>query len=234
MEALCSLCPVERACEAFRASPIFGAAVPAVRETLARRVSGVRLGEGEPLRCHGPRCRGLCLVVEGSLAVALEGRGARALGLGSLCAGGHLGGAIGLAGGASHAVGRAAAPAVVACIPEADLEPLLSAQPGIARAFLIFLAALERRLTDLMADATLKTVRQRLAGCLLERAAAACRPDASGVFLPPRKAVALELGTAREVVSRELHRLARAGTIAVRGPRIEILDPKALAAQALG
>ena len=89
-------------------------------------------------------------------------------------------------------------------------------------------AAHARRIVDLMqlvSDVAFARIQPRLARCLLERAAA-------GHVTLTHEALAAELGTAREVVSRHLKSLEREGCLRLAPGRVTILDARGLAARA--
>ncbi|HQT67187.1 MAG: hypothetical protein B7Z78_13555 [Rhodospirillales bacterium 20-60-12] len=86
-------------------------------------------------------------------------------------------------------------------------------------------AAHARRLTDLMgvvADVAFIRIRVRLARCLLQRA------DQLGKVEMTHEAIAVELGTAREVISRNLKILEREGYLTLGLGVIIIKDPRAM------
>lgn len=85
-------------------------------------------------------------------------------------------------------------------------------------------AAFGRRLTDLMLllnEVAFGRIDARLAGWLLERAAA-------GSVDATHQAIATELGTAREVVSRQLKEFERQGLVTLARGRVELRDPPGL------
>lgn len=80
---------------------------------------------------------------------------------------------------------------------------------------------LSARLADILArmeSLMLDRVSVRLGHCLLRKA------DASGVVNATHEALAEEIGTAREVVSRHLSDMESSGLVKTRRGRIEILD----------
>jgi CRP/FNR family cyclic AMP-dependent transcriptional regulator len=81
----------------------------------------------------------------------------------------------------------------------------------------------------------LKDVAQRLAAMLAEEAISQVGELKDGVSfsLPsPHQSIAARLGSVREVITRQLHKLIDDGVISARGHRITVLDAAALLARA--
>jgi CRP/FNR family transcriptional regulator len=74
----------------------------------------------------------------------------------------------------------------------------------------------------LVRDMASRRLEARLAGLLLEQA------DGQQAILATHQDLAAELGTAREVISRQLKEMERAGWLTLRRGAVEILDPQAL------
>ncbi|CAO3410667.1 Crp/Fnr family transcriptional regulator [Azospirillum largimobile] len=90
-------------------------------------------------------------------------------------------------------------------------------------------ASFGNRLTGMMMlieEVAFGRVDLRLARFLTERRDGACGLDTT------HQALAVELGTAREVVSRQLKEFERRGLVALSRGRVQLLDPAALAALA--
>lgn len=111
----------------------------------------------------------------------------------------------------------------VLAIGRADFDALVARSAMFRR--LVF-AAHARRFTELfhvIEEIAFRRVDLRLAEKLLERA------DAEGRVLATHQALAAELGTAREVVSRHVAELARRGFVAAARGEIRLVDRGALA-----
>lgn len=81
------------------------------------------------------------------------------------------------------------------------------------------------RLADIMQrmeQLVLECVHSRLARCLVRRA------DAQGIAVTTHEQLALEIGTAREVVSRHLKTMEQDGLIRTQRGQIELLNPERL------
>ncbi|MGH9473353.1 MAG: Crp/Fnr family transcriptional regulator [Terriglobales bacterium] len=118
-------------------------------------------------------------------------------------------------------------------LPRAGFLSVCRQQPQVALAALELFARRLRTLVALLEAVTFGGVRQRLARLLLERAPA-------GPMVATHQALALELGTVREVVSRNLSRFQDEGLIQMHGrasgasgrSAIEVLDQAGLAREA--
>lgn len=113
-------------------------------------------------------------------------------------------------------------------LPKATFDALVSDAP-VFRDFI--LAAYAHRLTGLfkiIEDVAFGRIDMRLAARLLELSAGASEVTAT------HQALASELGTAREVISRQLHEFQRRGWLEQQRGRVRILDQGALSDLATG
>lgn len=103
-------------------------------------------------------------------------------------------------------------------VPSSRFNALMDSSAGFRR--LVF-TSYAQRMADLMQRIEQLSdvpVDVRLAACLLERA------DARGMVAATHQALATEIGTAREVVSRTLERLAQLGMLILSRGQIELTD----------
>lgn len=129
----------------------------------------------------------------------------------------------------NHATVQAVDRTTLYVIPCRDLMRLVSTSPPLALALLKDFAQRLDKLTDLVEDLSLRTVRGRLARFLLDQA------EAGAVTRQWTQAeMAAQLGTVREMISRSLSSFADGGLIAVNRQRIELLDREGLKAEAYG
>lgn len=107
----------------------------------------------------------------------------------------------------------------------------------VAQAVLKHLATEVRRLSDMVEDLALYTVRTRLARFLLAHASAERGEVAEGTQ-PPRRwtqeEIAAQIGTVREMVGRTLRAYAAAGLIRRQRGRIVVVDREGLEREAAG
>jgi CRP/FNR family transcriptional regulator len=202
--------------------PLFDGAGPGVVPALARRAVEVSFAPGTVLFLAGSQPRGWFIVLDGMVRV-VRGSGPRQHVVHTETRGGTLG-EVPLFGGAVHpATGIAAEPTRCALITRSALEGAIAECPEIA--FLIN-RRLALRVRDLVArldERVSRSVRDRLIAFLLERARSATRPIVSVGMT--QQQLAEELGTVREVVSREMRRLAREQLIqSLSGGRYRIPD----------
>lgn len=91
-----------------------------------------------------------------------------------------------------------------------------------------------RRLVGIIEELSFTTVRQRLAAYLLKKGETEGRPMGRGLtfFLDgSHQEIAAEIGTVRELVSRNLVRFHSQGLIETRGREVTITDVEGLAAE---
>ena len=123
-------------------------------------------------------------------------------------------------------------------LPRADLEQLYRSSPDVAHAIICGLGKRLRHLVQVTQTLAFRDVAARLALLLANEAEQHGHPTPAGVALTlgrTQEALALEIGTARESVSRALRQLTRAGVIQPRGgTRFNIPDLDRLRAVAYG
>jgi CRP/FNR family transcriptional regulator len=186
----------------------------------------VEVPAGTVLFEEGSPCRGFPLVLDGEVRVARGSAQGRSLelyrvGPGELC----VVSASGLFGHAAlSAHGVATAPTRLMMLSPAGFEHWLAHEPFRRFVFGVF----ADRLSDLMSLAeavAFQRLDQRLAAALLGH---------GHTVQTTHQALADELGTVREIVTRLLKRFERAGWVAIGRERIELRDPAALRALAAG
>ena len=195
-------------------------------DTLARHAQAVTVPAGQLLFDEGSPCQGFPMLLSGEVRVARGAPSGRSLELyrvvpGELCVA-STAGLFGQTLLMAHGVTVQATELVV--LSPAGFERW-TAEPGFRR-FVFGLFA--DRLGDLMALAeavAFQRLDQRLASALLGH---------GSVVLGTQQALADELGTVREIVTRLLKRFERSGWVAIGRERVEILDPAALRGLAAG
>lgn len=121
-----------------------------------------------------------------------------------------------------RAEGIAESDVSAAAVPKSVFEEMI-AQSGVFRRFVF--SAYSRRITDLcvvIEEVAFRRLDIRLAETLLELV------DASGEVHRTHSQLATELGTAREVVSRQLQEFQRRGWVAASRGRVRLSDASAL------
>lgn len=192
---------------------------------LLQDATEVAMAAGQSVFTQGQRARNYLVVTEGSVKVfARSGEGREVVlyrvGAGEMCA---------LT--TSCMLGRTPYPAEA--VTETQVRARVIGSEAFDRALsesaefrhFVF-ASFGQRLTDIMQrmeQLVLECVHNRLARCLMQRA------DVDGVVAATHEALALEVGTAREVVSRHLKSMERSGLISTRRGHIALLRPEILA-----
>ena len=121
-------------------------------------------------------------------------------------------------------------------IPCEHFRRIMRDQPGMALAVLERLAAEVRRLSDMVEDLALHTVRTRLARFLLAHASAELGEVADGTQPPKRwtqEEIAARIGTVRDVVGRALRSFAHDGLIRRERGRLVVIDRAGLEREAM-
>lgn len=218
------------AVEALRAFPGMDALEPQARVLLDRAAVTIALPAGAvPFRPGSP-CDGYLFVLSGRIRVQLLSESGREIVLyrvepNQTCI---LTSACLLGGSAYPAEAVAETPVEAALLPAAAFNELL-ARSAAFRA-LVF-ADFGRRLAALMTvidDVAFSRVQSRLARFLLDS------QDDAGRLMLSHQQIAAELGSAREVVSRQLKAFERRGWLRLDRRRIEVVDAAALRAVADG
>jgi CRP-like cAMP-binding protein len=178
---------------------------------------GVIFREGEP-------ARGLFVIGEGRVKLSRLSPGGREQVLHVEGAGASLGEVPVFDGRGYVATAVALTGARVLFVERDALFELCRRRPDVALGVIAVLAHRLRRFAALIADLALRDVTERLAGFLLVEAG----PAGAAFEIGTQDEVAARLGTVRELVSRSLARLARAGLIARAGRRVRVLDADGL------
>jgi len=204
----------------------FGRLSPEARDII-RRGSTVRdYGADQALWIAGSVPKGIYLILEGSVRI-VRGAGGRQHVIHAEEAGALIGEVPLFDGGPYPATALAGSRTRCLFVPREVLERAIATDPSLAWALLRGLSRRIRVLVEGLSSATLRTVRARLAGYLIDRSG----PDARVVVTlgGSQAEIAETLGTVREVISRELSTLRRRGIVRAAGRRgYEIIDRIAL------
>lgn len=226
---------VEDKLNAFSATQLFGSVPRTALRELALKTRTRQLSRGEVLFTAGEKAAGLFVVVSGTLRAYRQTREGREQTMHVEVAGATLAEAPVFDGGPYPSTVQAEEASVVMFVPQQAMRRFLLMHPEAALTALSVLAGRLRRVSGLAEQLALTDVAQRLAAMLLEEALAQAGELNNGVSfsLPlPHQSIASRLGSVREVITRQLHRLIDDKIIALRGRRVTVLDAAALRARA--
>ena len=193
--------------------PLFADEPRDVIGALARRGIEVRFEPNGVLFLAGSEPRGWYVVLGGRVRV-VRGSESRQHVIHTETKGGTLG-EVPLFGGGTHpATGIAAEPTQCALFSRAALEAAIGEAPTIAFIIARRLASRVRQLVDRLDERSARSVQSRLIEFLLTRPTNRSGSVTIGIT---QQALAEELGTVREVVSREIRVLTRRGLLEALG-----------------
>lgn len=196
---------------------------PEMQQATLNRVQTHVLPAGMVVIGHGQPCPGLPLVLDGSIRVQMADASGNEIvlyriGPDELCTL-SVGCLISQRPFQAEAVAEASTR--VAMLPPKLFDELMQASEPFRR---YVLTSYGNRLADLMMlveEVAFRRMDKRLAACLLSRAR-------DGVLEVTHQALATELGTAREVISRLLKEFERSGMVRLERGRIELVAPDRL------
>jgi CRP/FNR family transcriptional regulator len=185
----------------------------------------------------GDACRGLLVVAEGAVEMRQVSSRGREQVLHAEGAGSTLGEAPLFDGQGYIASAVAVEPTRIVLIPKQAVLDLCRRHPAVALSMLEAMAKRVRRFAGLVEDLAFRQVTERLARHLEASAAASGALMAQGIVVDlglTQEQLASRLGTVRELISRALSQLERAGAIKRSRAGVVIRDPERLAAAARG
>lgn len=201
---------------------------------LAQRAVQRQYAAGKIVFSEGEPCAGLFVVEAGHVRIFKSSRAGREQVLSIEGPGGSVAELPVFDGGNYPASVNAIDDATLLFISKQDFQALCLAHPQVALKVLKVLGARLRRLVGIIEELSFTTVRHRLAAFLLRRAQKEGKRSANGVeiSLPAsNQELASQIGTVRELVSRNLSRLQADGVVKIDGRCVTVLDLKALEAE---
>ncbi len=184
-------------------------------------------GEGEP-------CSGLYVVESGHVRIFKSSANGREQVLSIDGPGSSIAELPVFDGGNYPASGTAIDDATLLFVSKQDFQVLCLAHPQVALKVLRVVGARLRRLVGIIEELSFTTVRHRLASFLLRLAHKEGKRTAAGVeiALPvSNQELASQIGTVRELVSRNLSRLQSEGILKIDGRTVIVCNLKALEAE---
>lgn len=203
-----------------RAAPIFAGLPEAKLEVVLSHLHEKTFLKGENLWVEGEATKGLWIVWKGTVKVYKLGEGGREQILAMEGPGRSVAELPVLDGLPYPASCAAMEDSIVLNMPPSTFHRIVESEPAVARAVIASLSMRLRRMVGLVQELSLKAVRDRLGGLLLELA-----KDQDTFELPwNNQEIASRLGTVREIVSRTLSRMVHEGILEMDGRRVTILD----------
>lgn len=216
----------------------FFAALPAADlEALASHCAVRRLARDEALFTEGDACEGLFVVQSGAIKVFKMSDSGREQVLGIDRAGSTVAELPLFDGGSYPASATAIEDSTLLFLPKREFLNLCRQNSEVAFAVIRTLAWRFRYLTTLVEELSLKEVSHRLARFLRDRALRDGIRTKRGLEFPLQETnqeIAAEIGTVRDLVSRNLRRFVDRGILRLELRRVIILDMAEMEAQAAG
>jgi CRP/FNR family cyclic AMP-dependent transcriptional regulator len=188
---------------------------------------------GELIFSEGEPCHGLHIIARGKIRIFKTSLGGRE----QVLAINHPGESVAelpvFDGGPYPASAMAVEDAEIAFISRRDFQAYCMEHPAVALKVLAVVGARLRRLVGIIEELSFTTIRQRLISTLLRLAESEGKQTARGIeFLLPasHQELANQLGTVRELISRNLMRLQAEGLLDVDAREIVVKDMKGLSA----
>jgi len=201
---------------------------------LAQRAVPRRFSAGETVFGEGQPCTGMYVVESGSIRIFKTSAAGREQVLGIDGPGSSVAELPVFDGGNYPASVTAMTDCTLLFIAKQDFHNLCLAHPQVALKVLRVVGGHLRRLVGIIEELSFTTVRHRLVALLLREAKQAGKQTARGLeFTLPvnNQELAAQLGTVRELVSRNLSRLQSEGLITIEGRNVTVLNLKALEAE---
>jgi len=200
--------------------PMFSGLPEKVLEEIAGLCLEKTCQRGETVFSEGEPARGLFVVWRGALKVYKIGEGGREQIL-EIEGPGRSVAELPLFDGSPYPASCAALEdSILLTMPAATFHRLVGREPALARSVIASLAQRLRHMVALVEEISLKGVRQRLAGLLLELAGESDTVS----LLWNNQEIAARIGTVREIVSRTFSRMSHEGVLRLNGRTVTILE----------
>ena len=210
-----------------RKTPLFASLTETEIRGLCARVSKRRFGQGELLFNEGDQCTGLFLVASGRIRIFKLSPSGREQVLAVEGPGSSFAELPVFDGGNYPASASALEDAEVLFISRKDFQAFCREHPEVALKVIAVVGSRLRRLVGIIEDLSFTTVRHRLIALILRLTQDSGTASKEGIRVELTKThqdLAAELGTVRELVSRNLSRLQAEGFLEVDGRRIIVKD----------
>ncbi len=202
-------------------------------QTLASRAVRKLFSTGELLFSEGEPCHGLHIIARGKVRIFKTSMSGREQVLAVNTPGESVAEVPVFDGGPFPASAVAIEDAEIAYISRRDFQAYCMEHPEVALKVLQVVGTRLRRLVGIIEELSFTTIRQRLIATLVKLAQSEGTKTARGIeFLLPatHQELANQLGTVRELISRNLMRLQAEGLLDVDARQIVVKDMKGLSA----
>jgi CRP/FNR family transcriptional regulator len=211
---------------------LFTSLSPAEVQLLAARTLRKLFSSGELLFSEGEPCKGLHIIARGKVRIFKTSMSGREQVLAVNAENESVAELPVFDGGPYPASAAAIEETEVAFISRRDFQAFCMEHPEVALKVLSVVGSRLRRLVGIIEELSFTTIRQRLISALVKLAQSGGRQTARGVeFMLPgsHQELANQLGTVRELISRNLMRLQAEGLLEVDARQIVVKDVKGLA-----
>ena len=205
-----------------RKTPLFASLTDEETQALRRRVSSKHYDRGELLFSEGDACGGLFIVGKGKIRIFKLSPSGREQTLAMEGPGSSFAELPVFDGGNYPASAAASEDAEVLFISRKDFQDFCREHPEVGLKVIAVVGSRLRRLVGIIEDLSFTTVRQRLVALILRLAHTSTTRSSQGVHVELTKSqqdLAAELGSVRELISRNLGRLQAEGYVNVNGRR---------------
>jgi len=212
-------------------TPLFEALTGEEIRGLAGHVTRKNFQRGEQLFAEGDPCTGLYLVATGKIRIFKLSASGREQILAVEGPGSSFAELPVFDGGTYPASASALEDTEVLFISRKDFQDFCRQHPEVALKVIAVVGTRLRRLVGIIEELSFTTIRQRLIGVILRLAQQSGVTGKHGITFElkmTQQDLASELGTVRELVSRNLGRLQAEGLLEVRGRQIVVKDLAAL------
>jgi CRP/FNR family transcriptional regulator len=228
MEAMAGVKPNVSAI--LKAAPLFTALTDTEIKSLAARTDVRAYAPGELLFSEGDPCAGLYLIAAGRVRIYKASPSGREQVLAVEGPGASIAELPVFDGGNYPASAAALEPAVLLFVSQKHFRSVCMEHPEVALKVLQVVGGRLRRLVGIIEELSFTTVRHRLISWLLRQAKTEGDRGLVVLLSAGQQELASQIGTVRELVSRNLARLQAQGFISISGREVTILDKAGLEA----
>ncbi len=215
-------------------APLFSGLSEVEMAFIAGRVVPRKFGPGEIVFNEGDACSGLFVVASGHIRIYKTSASGREQVLSIDGPGSSVAELPVFDGGNYPASVGAVDDSTLLFVSKQDFRELCLTHPQVALKVLRVVGARLRRLVGIIEELSFTTVRHRLAAVLLRLAQKEGERTANGIAITipdNNQELASQIGTVRELVSRNLSRMQSEGLIEIDGRTVTIRDLKAIEAE---